>query len=138
VSNVKAYEAEGFSFEFSPNGSPYVGTLRATDKDDRGPYAVEINLERLKSRKDYAAEAAELYGMDEISLKRALNEVFTLRQDEVTAAAQLEEPEKVSEEPITEEAEAPVATSGVLSRYVEDVARIHGVVKDREPLHWWP
>ena len=38
MSNVKSYEAEGFYFEFSPNGSPYVGTLRAIDEDDRGPY----------------------------------------------------------------------------------------------------
>jgi hypothetical protein len=134
MSCVKSYEAEGFYLEFSPNSSPYVGTLCATDKDDRGPYAVEINLERLKSRKDYAAEAAELYGMDESTLKRALNEVFTLRQEEVYAAERLEELEKPSEEPMTEEAEALVASPGVLNRYVEDAARIHGVVKDREPL----
>ena len=134
MSNVKSYETEGFYFEFSPNGSPYGGTLRANDKDDHGPYAVEINLEKAKSRKEYAAEAAELYGMDQNGLKRALNEVFTLRQEEVYAAEQMEESEKASEEPITEEAEALVASPGVLNRYVEDAARIHGVVKDREPL----
>jgi hypothetical protein len=134
MSNVKPYETEGFYFEFSPNGNPYVGTLRANDKNDRGPYAVEINLEKSKSRKDYAADAAELYGMDQNDLKRALNEVFTLRQEEVLAAAQMEEREKASEEPITEEVEALVASPGVLNRYVEAVAHIHGVVKDREPL----
>ena len=134
MSCVKPYETEGFYFEFSPNGSPYVSTLRATDKDDRGPYAAEINFEKAKSRKDYAAEASELYGMDPNDLRRALNEVFTLRQEEVAAAAQLEETEKASEEPMTEEAEALVASPGVLNRYVEDVAHIHGVVKDREPL----
>jgi len=55
MSGVKSYEAEGFYFEFSPNGSPYVGTLRANDKNDRGDYAAEINLEKARSRKEYTA-----------------------------------------------------------------------------------
>jgi len=134
MSGVKSYEAEGFYFEFSPNGSPYVGTLRANDKNDRGDYAAEINLEKARSRKEYAAEAAELYGIDPNNLKRALNELFTLRLEEERTTAQLEKSEKASEEPKSEEAEALVAAPGVLNRYVEDVARIHGVVKDREPL----
>jgi len=72
--------------------------------------------------------------MDPNNLKRALNELFTLRLEEERTAAQLEKSEKAPEEPKSEEAEALVAAPGVLNRYVEDVARIHGVVKDREPL----
>jgi hypothetical protein len=87
---VKPYEAEGFYFEFSPNGSPYVGTLRATDEAESGPYEAEVNLQKAGSRERYARKAAELYGMDGTDLERALNEVCTRRSEEVAAAEQAE------------------------------------------------
>jgi hypothetical protein len=111
--DVKPYEVEGLYFEFSPNGSPYVGTLRATDEDERGPYEANLSLKKAGSRERYARKAAELYGMDGVRLERALNEVCTRR---------------------SEEAEALVSSPGVLNRYVKDVARIRGVVKDQEAL----
>jgi hypothetical protein len=73
--SVKAYKVEGFYFEFSPNGTPYVGTLRATDEAQSGPYEAEVNLQKAGSRTKYAKKAAELYDMDTTRLERALNEV---------------------------------------------------------------
>jgi hypothetical protein len=44
------------------------------------------------------------------------------------------EPEGVGEDPVSEEAEELIAHPGVLNRYVEAVASIKGVVRDRDPL----
>jgi hypothetical protein len=92
-STVKAYEAEGFYFEFSPNGTPYVGTLRATDEAESGPYEAEVNLQKAGSRERYARKASELYGMDGASLERALNEVCSRRSEEVAAAVEAKDAE---------------------------------------------
>ena len=134
--SVKPYEVEGFYFEFSPNGSPYVGTLRTTDEGERGPYEAELSLKKAGSRERYARKAAELYEMDGGRLERALNEVCTRRSEEVAAAAKAEsgaeqEPES---EVSPEEGEALLDTPGVLDRYVEDAAKIRGVVRDRDAL----
>jgi hypothetical protein len=83
---AKCYEAEGFYFEFFPNGTPYVGTLRATDEAESGTYEAEVNLQKAGSREKYAKKAAELYGMGGKSLERALNEVCTRRSEEVAVA----------------------------------------------------
>jgi hypothetical protein len=136
--NVKPYEVEGFYFEFSPNGSPYVGTLRTIDAAESGPYEAEVNLQKAGSRERYAKKAADLYGMDGTGLERALNEVCTRRSEEVAAAEQAEEAgasaEESEPETLPEEAEALVCTPHVLDRYVEDVARARGVVRDRDAL----
>lgn len=134
MSETKPYEVEDLAFEFSPNGSPYTGMLSVTEKD-HGTYSAEVNLTKAGSRKGYAKDAAELYGIDANRLKRALNEICTLRLEEVAAATAAEEDADESDpEPIPEEAEALVSVPGVLDRYVEEVARIRGVVKDRDPL----
>jgi hypothetical protein len=52
----------------------------------------------------------------------------------VEGAGAAREPVKPEPEPIPEEADALVSAPGVLDRYVEDVARIRGVVKDRGAL----
>ena len=96
-SNVKPYEAEGFYFEFSPNGSPYVGTLRATDEAESGPYEAEVNLQKAGSRTKYAKKAAELYDMDTTRLERALNEVCTLRSEEVARSLRAVEADGVAD-----------------------------------------
>jgi hypothetical protein len=134
-SETKAYEVEELRFEFNPSGSPYTGLLVAT-VEGRGTYTAEVNLAKANSRAGYAKEAAELYGMDAAQLKRALNEICTLRTEEVAAAReeQTHSQEVVDPEPLSPEAEALVSSPGVLDRYVEDVARIHGVVKDRNAL----
>jgi hypothetical protein len=133
---VKPYEAEGFYFEFSPNGSPYTGTLRASDEAEKGPYEAEVNLQKAGSRERYAKKAAELYGMEAIRLERALNEVCTRRSEEVAAAAHAEgDGEQEPESEVTpEEVEALLASPGILDHYVEDVAKIRGVVRDRDAL----
>jgi hypothetical protein len=87
---VKPYEVDGFYFEFCPNGSPYVGPLRATDQAQSGPYEAEVNLQKAGSRERFAKKASELYGMDGAGLERALNEVCTRRSEEVAAAEQSE------------------------------------------------
>ena len=130
----KIYEAEGFSFVFIPQGDPHRGVLSVTD-ENHGTYTAETSLTKLPSRNAYANEAAELYGMDSTKLKRALNEICTLRQEEVEAAAQAnEDAEQPEPESLSEVAKELVATPGVLVRYVEDVARIQGVIKDRNAL----
>jgi hypothetical protein len=136
AANVKPYEAEGFYFEFSPNGTPYIGTLRATDEAQSGPYEAEVNLQKAGSRERYAKKAAELYGMDGSGLERALNEVCTRRSEEVAAAVQAERGEEQEPESAgaPEEAEALLDSPGVLNRYVEDVAKIRGVIRDRDAL----
>src|SRR5215212_409217 len=136
MSDVKLYEVEDFCLEFSPNGSPYTGTLRTTDEAQSGPYEAEVNLQKAGSRERYAKKAAELYGMEAVRLERALNEVCTRRSEEVAAAAQTEsDGEQEPESGVApEEAEALLGSSGVLGRYVEDVAKIRGVVRDRDAL----
>ena len=130
----KKYEAEGFTFEFLPEGDPHKGVLSVTD-EDYGTYTAEIGLTKLASRNAYANEAGELYKMDSIKLKRALNEICTLRLEEVAATAQAnEDVEQPEPEPPSEEAEKLVATPGVLDRCVEEVASIQDVVKDRDAL----
>ena len=136
--SVKSYEAERFYFEFSPNGSPFVGALRTTDEVQSGPYEAEVNLQKAVSRERYAKKAAELYDMDGKGLERALNEVCTRRSEEVAAAEQAEEAgasaEESEPETLPEEAEALISTPHVLDRYVEDVACARGVVRDRDAL----
>lgn len=130
----KMYEVEGFTFEFTPRSDPHKGVLSVTD-EDHGTYTAEICLTKLANRNGYANEASELYGMDKTRLRRALNEICTLRLEEVEAAAQAnEDAEQLEPEPLSEEAEKLVATPGVLNRYVEDVASIWGVIKDRDAL----
>jgi hypothetical protein len=132
--SLKIYEVEGFRFEFIPQGNPHKGVLSVTD-DDHGTYSAEISLTKPSSRNAYANEAAELYGLDTAQLKRGLNEICTLRLEEVAAAAEADEDaEQPEPEPLSEEAEKLVATPGVLDRYVEVVASIQGVVKDRHAL----
>jgi hypothetical protein len=88
--NVKAYEAGGFYFEFFPNGSPYVGMLHATDEAGSDLYGAEVNLLKASSREKYAKKATELYDMDTTRLERALNEVYTQRSEEVAVAIEAE------------------------------------------------
>lgn len=134
ATEAKSYEVEGFTFRFTPNGSPFSGVLSATVAG-LGTYTAETNLNKAGSRKNYATEAQELYGMDSAALKRALNDLALLRQEE-TAPDPGETEEGTQEEagPLTEEAAALVTTPGVLDRYVEDVSRIRGVVRDRGAL----
>src|SRR5215208_2057666 len=135
---AKIYEVEGFRFEFTPKGNPFKGMLIARFPEFE-PHSAEVNLPSLRSRNDYAAEAAEVCGMDQKRLKIALNALCTRRQEEVEAAAQAEQ-ELAEEEPEEspevgeDEIDALVGRSGVLRRFVSDAAMIHGVVREKAPL----
>ncbi len=136
MSEAKTYEVEGLTFEFTPNGSPFEGLLMVTTQE--ATFSAAVNLTKLRSRGAWAKGMAENYGADVGQLKRALNEICTLRTEEVAAAERAEQAEdyraKAEPEILSEEAEALVSSPGVLSRYVEDVARIRGVVRDRDAL----
>jgi hypothetical protein len=130
----KIHEVEEFIFEFVSQGDPHKGVLSVTD-EGHGTYTAEISLTQPARRNSFADEASELYGMDKTRLRRALNEICTLRLEEVEAAVQVDEEAEQSEpEPLSEVAEMLVATPGVLDHYVEDVAAIKGVVKDWDAL----
>ena len=132
MSEVKAYQVEGLEFEFSPNGFPLEGHLTVIAPE--GTFGSKVSLEKLGSRKAWANEAAQLYGMDAMRLRLAPNELCTLKAEEVAAATAQAEQSEEEPEPVPEEAEALVSAPSVLDRYVKDVARIRGVVKDRDPL----
>jgi hypothetical protein len=134
VPETKPYEVDGLEFEFTLNGSPFEGFLMLTWPE--GTFSSLVNLTKLQSRAAWAKEMGELYGEDVARLKRALNELCTLRTEEV-AAAEGEEP--VEEGPdvppvVDEQVEELVGRPGVLDRYVEDAARMHGVVGERPVL----
>ena len=132
---TKFYEVEGLSFEFSPNGNPLAGVLAVVD-ETLGTYTADVSLAKSRSRQGYARDAAEDYGFDAGTLRRALNEICTLRIEEVARAAEREDAEEERQDPetLSKEADTLISSPGVLSRYVEDVARMRGVVGDREPL----
>ena len=135
MSETKLYHAEELSFEFTPNGSPFEGLLMVTTPE--ATFSAVVNLTKLRSRAAWAKGMSEDYDADVSRLKRALNEICTLRTEEVTAAARSEaagddaEPE---DGPLSEEVRGLMESPGVLNRYVEDVARIRGVVRDRDAL----
>jgi len=138
VSEAKTYTVDGFTFEFTPNGSPFKGLLSAALSED-DTFSADVNLSNIRSRGAWAAEASDLYGEDAPRLKRALNELSTLRAEEVAAAeAKVEEEatgtpdgdEAVEDERVDE----LVGVPGVLNRYVEQAAEIHAVVRERPVL----
>lgn len=95
MADTKPYEVDGLFFEFSPNGSPFEGLLKAISPE--GTFTSRVNLTALRSRASWAKEMAELYGADETQLKRALNELCTLRTEEVEAAEEAGATDEVSE-----------------------------------------
>jgi hypothetical protein len=138
VPDTKAYEVDGLTFEFTPKGSPFKGLLAATLTEDDA-FSADVNLSNIRSRGAWAAEASGLYGADIPRLKRALNELSTLRAEEV-AAAEAKAEEEATGTPDEDEAvedervDELVGSPGVLGRYVEQAAEIHAVVRERPVL----
>lgn len=136
MSTAKLYEAEGLTFEFTPNGSPFEGLLLITTPE--ATFSAAVNLTKLRSRAAWAKGMSDDYGTDVARLKRALNEICTLRTEEVAAAAKAEE--EATETPEEDEAvedervDELVGVPGVLDRYVEQAAEIHAVVRERPVL----
>jgi hypothetical protein len=132
-SSVKPYEVDGLAFEFTPNGSPFEGLLMVTCSEST--FSSHVNLTKLGSRAIWAKEVSELYGADIARLKRALNELCTLRTEEVVAAEGARGADEPTTTPVTgEQVDELVGRPGVLGRYVEDAAEIHGVVRERPVL----
>jgi hypothetical protein len=103
------------------------------------PYTAEVKLASSVSRNRYAKGAAEDCGMDQKELKRALNALCSLREEEVEAARETERErtaERSEEKPEAgdEEIEALIENTGVLKRLVDEATRIHGVVGETAPL----
>ena len=90
---AKRYEVDGLAFEFSPNGSPFKGLLIAVLPEDRA-FSADVNLSSIQSRAVWAGAASEQSGMDTPRIKRALNEICTLRTEEVARAAEAESAEE--------------------------------------------
>jgi hypothetical protein len=138
MSETKNYEVGSLRFAFTPQGDPFEGRLRAM-APELEPYIAVLKLANSSSRNRYAKGAAEDCGMDQKELKRALNALCSLREEEVQAARKAEreraaeKSEEISEVG-DEEIEALIQSTGVLSRLVDDAARIHGVVGEKAPL----
>lgn len=102
---------------------------------ERYRYAKESVLPLLTKIEDPGERSAALTDVTE-TLKLGVRDL----RETIAAMAQQEERPKEGEGgdaeepgpgPLSEEARELIAHPGVLKRYVEDVARIHGVVKDR-------
>jgi hypothetical protein len=138
MTETKSYEVGLLQFAFTPQGDPFEGRLRAI-APELAPYTAEVKLASSLSRNRYAKGAAEDCGMDQKELKRALNVLCSLREEEVEVAAEAEsglaaeEPEEVPEVG-QEEIDALVGRSGVLRRFVTNAAEIHGVVGEKAAL----
>jgi hypothetical protein len=134
VTRNNIYEVDELKFEFIRHGSAFEGVLMLSTPE--GTFSSLVNLTKLGSRAAWAKEMAELYGADVTRLKRALNEVCTLRTEEVVAAQGVESVEDGPGVPpaTDEQVEELVGRPGVLGRYVEDAALMHGVVGERPVL----
>ena len=138
MSEPKNYEVGPLRFTFTTQGDQFEGRLRAA-APELVPYTAEVKLASSVSRNRYAKGAAEDCGMDQKELKRALNALCSLREEEVEAAREAESKraaersEEISEAG-DEEIEGLIESNGVLRRLVDDAARIHGVVGEKAPL----
>jgi hypothetical protein len=93
---TKTYEVEGLTFEFTPNGSPFEGLMMVTTSD--ATFSAALNLTKLRSRAAWAKGMSEDYGADVALLKQALNEICTLRMEEVAAAEKAKQGSETGEE----------------------------------------
>lgn len=142
MSKIKIYEEGGFQFEFTPQGGTHLGNL-VTRPPEMAPYAAEVNLSKIRSRAEYASDAADTWGLEKDSelprdLKAALNALCVKRSEEVEAASEAEQEEsEESSAPISvseEKANELIGTPGVLQRLVEAAAAFSKVVKERDLL----
>jgi hypothetical protein len=138
MSETKNYEVGQLRFAFTRQGDPFEGRLRAMAAE-LAPYTAEEKLASSISRNRYAKGAAEDCRMDHKDLKRALNALCSLREEEVQAARETERErtaERSEEKPEAsdEEIEALIESTGVLKRLVDEATRIHGVVGETAPL----
>jgi hypothetical protein len=120
-----------------PDGSPMEGTL-FTECAEHPPFASRVSLEKPRSRKEYAKEAAAHAGLDEEALATALADLCSERFEEIEAAAEAEghanDAEERPPEVSQEEIDARIAKPGVLKRVVEATASCSKVVGEKYVL----
>jgi hypothetical protein len=134
------YEYEGMHFEFERDGAPTTGTVTVTVGETT--YVGKVDLIAPKSRTAYNKQARDLYPEafeDDLTLPRALNELGVHVSDEERIRKAKEEEAIVDDKDDVpdvddEKAEELISTPGVLSRYVEDMARINEVHGDRDVM----
>lgn len=136
MSETKYYAHEEFEFDFTPNGSPYIGIL-VTRSPELEPYTAEVNLLKPRSCAEYANRASKLCGTESEKLQASLNSICSKRHEEVTAAkksAQSKHEVPPEEEADEEEIDCRVGRPGVLERLVEDAATFSRVVREKDML----
>jgi hypothetical protein len=139
TNETKFYEDNEYEFEFTPEGTPFKGRL-LTRAAELEPYTAGIDLSGGRSRSGYAGDAARICGMNREDLEIALNSVCTKRNEEVSAAQEVEHekassPLREDEDEVDEaDIEKLIGSSGVLGRFTSDAARFSGVVVEGEIL----
>lgn len=118
MAEVKHYEEEPFRFQFIPAGDPFKGNLYV-QTPELSPYSQQVNLSSPDALRRYARNAAEQRGFNEESLRAALQEVATIRHEEVTAAIEAEENSR------GEISNDTSSDADVLVGYTEDVELSH-------------
>jgi hypothetical protein len=138
------YEFEGVELELAPSQGYFRGYLTATAGDPSETFGMDVNLKNIKARAQFVEGARELFpeAFDEGTLKKALN-YFAVTLGEMQAAAALaqakaeEADDNVDDHDANvDDAEivAKISESGVLNRYVEDMAAVHEVYGDRNEM----
>jgi hypothetical protein len=129
------YEFEDLVFEFTPEGSTrgYLVVIKGETT-----FGERVDIAAPKGRATFVAHAHELYPeafTDELTIKRALNELSIHVTDKAkiaeAAAEEEEEEENVDE---VDGAGELISMPNVLERYVEDMAAVHEVYEDRAQM----
>ena len=132
---VKIYEVDDFRFRFRPDGDPMVGVL-ATEYPEHAPYAAHVSLAKLRSRREYARDAAQHSGLDGEAVERSVADLCSRRFEEIEAAMEVgedEDPPESSAEIPQAEIDALVGEPGVLER-ITDAAATYSKVAGEEYL----
>jgi hypothetical protein len=133
---VKTYEIDEIRFRFMPDGSPMEGTL-CVEYPEHGPYVAHVSLTKLRSRKQYAREAAQHSGIDSELLEKLLTDLSSTRFEEVEAALEAEDEDPSQEtlpEVSQEEIDTLIGKPHILERIVQSAATYSKVVREQYVL----
>jgi hypothetical protein len=142
------FEYGDLVFEFVSKEPGTKGDLEVVSASSEDVFGAQVALASGPSRTRWAVEANELYPetfADVLELKRALNELHVRVKEQASIAeakaASEAQDDHVSSGAADEDApdemdvEALIATPGVLGRYVEDMAEVGAVHKDRPYMY---
>ena len=130
---VKIYELEDFRFRFMPERNPMDGIL-VTEYPELLPFTTRVSLDKSRSRRQYASEAAEHTGVAVEALAAALVDLCSARFEEVVAAVEVDNAEEDRgslPEVDQEKIDALVGEPGVLERITGAAATFSKVVGER-------